>query len=243
MASLELSDVQVGYGKTKVLRGINISVPEGSIVCLLGANGAGKTTLMHTIAGLLKPETGSVTVGGKNVSGIDPDRVVAHGVALVPQGRQLFARMTVRDNLFLGSFLRRDFAAIEADVERMFSLFPILKRRFFQPAMTLSGGEQQMLAIARALMSAPKLLLLDEPSLGLAPLIVRQIYDVIADVNRQGLTVFVVEQNAAIALKVARHAYVMETGRVVIEGTGESLISDRRVQEAYLGVVLIEERR
>jgi len=235
VASLALRNLHVAYGKTKVLRGVSIQIPDGHIVSLLGANGAGKTTIMHTIVGLLRPGAGEIEIDGIRVGGLDTDKIVARGVALVPQGRQLFARMSVRDNLFLGSFLRRDADGIQRDMERVFGLFPVLQQRLEQAAMTLSGGEQQMLAIGRALMSRPTLLLLDEPSLGLAPLLVRQIYQVIEEVNREGLTVFLVEQNAAMALKVSTYAYVMETGHIVIEGDSGSLTANPRVREAYLG--------
>ncbi len=232
---LELVDVTVGYGKTPVLRGVSLRVPDGGIVALLGANGAGKTTVMRTIMGLLKPWSGAVRYDGRDIGGWRTARIVRQGVGLVPEGRQIFGHLSVEENLRMGAYTRRDGKGVAEDRERVFRLFPVLKERLHQRAGTLSGGEQQMLAIGRALMARPKVLLLDEPSLGLAPLLVREIFGVLRQIHAEGTTVLVVEQNAHMALQVADYAYVLETGRIVREGEPSDLLEDPEVRRAYLG--------
>jgi branched-chain amino acid transport system ATP-binding protein len=232
---LEVADVVTSYGKIEALRGVTLSAAEGRITCLLGPNGAGKTTLMYSIAGILKPRRGSIRLKGEEILGRAPDRIVAAGVALVPENRLIFPQMTVRENLAAGAYLRRDAAAVGQDIEQLFERFPVLQARAGQLGGTLSGGEQQMLAVARALMSRPKLLLMDEPSLGLAPLVVEEIFRIVAELNRDGTTIFLVEQNAHMALKVAHHFYLMEQGRVSFGGTPGELAEDEVIQRAYLG--------
>ena len=232
---LEVRDLVTAYGKIEALRGVTLSVAPGSITCLLGPNGAGKTTLMLTTAGVLKPRSGSIRLFGDEIAGRSPDSIVARGIALVPENRLVFPNMTVRENLLAGAYQRSGRAQIEADVERLFSRFPRLQERSAQHAGTLSGGEQQMLAVARALMSRPKVLLMDEPSLGLAPLIVAEIFDIIAELNRDGTTIFLVEQNAHMALKVAHQFFLMEQGRITFSGTPGQLAEDEVIQRAYLG--------
>ncbi len=232
---LELVDVTVGYGKTPVLRGVSLRVPEGGIVALLGANGAGKTTVMRTVMGLLKPWSGAVRYRGRDIGGWRTARIVRQGVGLVPEGRQIFGHLSVEENLRMGAYTRRDGGGVAEDRERVFRLFPVLKERLRQRAGTLSGGEQQMLAIGRALMARPRVLLLDEPSLGLAPLLVREIFGVLRRIHAEGTTVLVVEQNAHMALQVADYAYVLETGRIVREGEPSELLEDPEVRRAYLG--------
>jgi branched-chain amino acid transport system ATP-binding protein len=232
---LDVSDLVTAYGKIEALKGVSLRVESGRITCLLGPNGAGKTTLMMTIAAILKPRRGSIRLAGAELIGLTPARVVAHGVALVPENRLVFPQMSVRENLLAGAYQRSDKAAIAVDIERMYNRFPRLRERREQFAGTLSGGEQQMLAVARALMSRPRLLLMDEPSLGLAPLIVAEIFDILAELNRDGTTIFLVEQNAHMALKVAHQFYLMEQGRVTFQGTPGELAEDEVIQRAYLG--------
>ena len=232
---LDVSDLVTAYGKIEALKGVSLRVESGRITCLLGPNGAGKTTLMMTIAAILKPRRGSIRLAGAELIGLTPARVVAHGVALVPENRLVFPQMSVRENLLAGAYQRSDKAEIAVDIERMYNRFPRLRERREQFAGTLSGGEQQMLAVARALMSRPRLLLMDEPSLGLAPLIVAEIFDILAELNRDGITIFLVEQNAHMALKVAHQFYLMEQGRVTFQGTPGELAEDEVIQRAYLG--------
>ena len=236
MALLELQGVDTYYGRVQALHQISMTIDEGEIVTLIGSNGAGKTTTLRTISGLTHPAKGHVRLRGKEISALSPDRIVTLGIGHAPEGRRIFHRMTVRDNLFLGAYSRNDGPAIRADQERVFELFPRLRERRQQIGGTLSGGEQQMLAIGRAMMSRPKLLLLDEPSLGLAPILVDTIFQVIRDINKQGTTILLIEQNAAKALQVANRGYVLETGRVVKEGTAKALLESPDVQRAYLGI-------
>lgn len=232
---LTLEGVCAGYGRVSVLRDVSLRVERGTVVALLGANGAGKSTVMKTIAGLLKPTAGVVTLDGETISGLTPPQIVRKSLSLVPEGREVFTHLTVHENLRMGSYTRRDRAGILADEERVFALFPILKQRALQKAGTLSGGEQQMLAIGRALMSRPSVLLLDEPSMGLAPLLVKEIFSIIREIHSHGTTVVVVEQNAHMALRVADYGYVFETGKVVREGPATDLLCDESVKRAYLG--------
>ena len=232
---LEIKDLHVSYGGIKALRGINIEVPYGKIVTLIGANGAGKSTLLRTISGLVKAESGSIKLNGKELTGLPINKICAEGIALSPEGRRVFTDLTVQENLKIGSYLRKDKKEIEKDLAWVYELFPRLKERSWQFAGTLSGGEQQMLAVGRALMSRPSILMLDEPSLGLAPLIVQQIFDIIKEINRKGVTVLVIEQNANMALKTADIAYVIETGEIVLSGSGEEVMANPSVREAYLG--------
>jgi branched-chain amino acid transport system ATP-binding protein len=233
---LDISDLVTAYGKIEALKGVNLHVDSGKITCLLGPNGAGKTTLMMTIAGILQPRRGSIRLGDAELVGASPARIVARGVALVPENRLVFPQMNVRENLLAGAYQRRDRGEIDADIERMYGRFPRLGERREQLAGTLSGGEQQMLAVARALMSRPRLLLMDEPSLGLAPLVVAEIFRIVGELNRDGTSIFLVEQNAHMALKVAHHFYLMEQGRVTFSGTPGELAEDEVIQRAYLGV-------
>ncbi len=233
---LDVSDLVTAYGKIEALKGVSLNVAGGRITCLLGPNGAGKTTLMMTIAGILQPRRGAIRLDGSDLAGLKPARIVALGVALVPENRLVFPHMSVAENLRAGAYQRRDGAEIAADIARMYARFPRLNERREQLAGTLSGGEQQMLAIARALMSRPRLLLMDEPSLGLAPLVVKEIFAIIAELNRDGTTIFLVEQNARMALSLAHHFYLMEQGRVTFSGTPGELAEDEVIQRAYLGV-------
>jgi branched-chain amino acid transport system ATP-binding protein len=232
---LEVADLVTAYGKIEALKGVSLAVAQGSITCLLGPNGAGKTTLMMTATGLLKPRRGSIRFGGEEIAGRAPHDIVARGVALVPENRLVFPSMTVTENLAAGAYQRNDKGAIAEDIERMFARFARLKERAQQQAGTLSGGEQQMLAVARALMSRPKLLLMDEPSLGLAPLVVEEIFRIVGELNRDGTTIFLVEQNAHMALQVAHHFYLMEQGRVTFSGTPGEVAEDEVIRRAYLG--------
>ena len=234
-ALLQVREVVTSYGKIEALKGVSLEVEEGSITCLLGPNGAGKTTLMMTTAGILKPKSGSILFAGHEIAGSAPHAIVARGAALVPENRLVFPGMTVIDNLHSGAYQRPDKAEINADIERMFTRFPRLRERSAQMAGTLSGGEQQMLAVARALMSRPKLLLMDEPSLGLAPLIVEEIFSIISELHKDGTTIFLVEQNAHMALKVANHFYLIEQGKVTFSGDPGSLAEDEVIKRAYLG--------
>ena len=233
---LSVSGVHAGYGDVPVLWGVDMAIERGEIACLVGSNGAGKTTLMRTISGLVQATAGSIAFDGKDLTGAEPDAVLAAGIAQVPEGRRLFSAMSIHDNLMMGAYLRTDGAgAIAADLERMLTLFPILAERRRQDAGTLSGGEQQMCAIARGLMSAPGLLLIDELSLGLAPAIVDQLCDALRALNRSGLTMLVVEQDVATALELAQHAFVMDTGRITRAGESATLADDPAIREAYLG--------
>ena len=231
---LELQDLQVSYGGIQALKGISLQVGEGEIVTLIGANGAGKSTTLRTISGLEKPQSGKILYNGVDITGKPSRYMVQNGLILVPEGRLIFPDMTVLENLKIGAYLRRD-KDIEKDIQHMYELFPRLKERSWQMAGTLSGGEQQMLAVGRALMSHPKLLMMDEPSLGLAPLVVRDIFSIIRTIRDSGVTVLLIEQNANAALKVADRGYVLETGRIALEGTGQELLSDPAVRAAYLG--------
>ena len=230
---LEIRNLSVSYGGINAVKDINLDVPEGQIVTLIGANGAGKSTILRTISGLVKTKIGSVTYEGKELLGKSPDYIVSQGVTLVPEGRRVFTDLTVLENLKIGAYLRKD--NIEPDIEYVYSLFPRLKERAWQYAGTLSGGEQQMLAVGRALMSRPKLIMMDEPSLGLAPLVVKSIFDIIKTINQKGITVLLIEQNANMALMAAHTAYVLETGNITMKGTGAELLADERIKEAYLG--------
>jgi branched-chain amino acid transport system ATP-binding protein len=235
MPKLVLEDVHVHYGGIKALKGISLEIDAGEIVTLIGANGAGKTTTLRTISGLLRPAAGRITFDGADLTRLKPHEIVAQGISHAPEGRIVFANLTVRENLELGAYRRRDRDGIRRDLERVFTLFPRLKERYSQNAGTLSGGEQQMLAVGRALMSSPRLLLLDEPSLGLAPILVRDIFQTIREINAQGMTVLLVEQNAHMALQIAARGYVLETGQVIHSGAAKELASDERVKKAYLG--------
>lgn len=233
---LEIKDLHVSYGQIAALKGISLSVPDHAIVTLIGANGAGKTTLLRTISGLLKSKSGSISLGGNELTKCAPHEIFAKGIAQSPEGRMIFANLTVMENLKMGAFLRKDTDGIATDMEYVFSMFPRLKERQTQQGGTLSGGEQQMLAIGRALMSKPKILLLDEPSLGIAPILVRTIFQKIVEINRNlGMTVLLVEQNAHMALGIASHGYVIETGKIVLEGEASWLAANEEVKKAYLG--------
>jgi branched-chain amino acid transport system ATP-binding protein len=233
-ALLSVHSLEVGYGTIPALHGIDLEVNEGEIVTLIGANGAGKTTTLRTISGLLKPRKGEVSFHGQNITGVKPHVITARGISHVPEGRGIFANLTVADNLELGAYLRKD-KVTQAEYDRVFSLFPVLKERIKQNAGTLSGGEQQMLAISRALMGKPAVLLLDEPSLGLAPQMVQTIFRVIREINAEGTTILLVEQNAHMALVTAHRGYVMETGRIVLSDETKALLASDRVKKAYLG--------
>jgi len=230
---LQVDGIRVAYGGIEALRGVSFDVDEGEIVALLGANGAGKTTTLRTVSGLLRPKTGTITFDGKRIDTVAPHEMVRLGIGHVPEGRRIFPRMSVRENLTMGAYHRHDDTG--EDMERAFDLFPVLRERASQDGGTLSGGEQQMLAIGRALMSRPRLLLLDEPSMGLAPMIVTRIFDIIREINQQGTTVFLVEQNAAQALRLANRGYVLETGEVVMSDKADALLANDRIREAYLG--------
>ncbi|MBO4918614.1 MAG: ABC transporter ATP-binding protein [Erysipelotrichaceae bacterium] len=232
---LKVEGLKVNYGMIEAVKGIDFEVHDGEIVALIGANGAGKTTTMHTISGLLKPSAGSITLDGKEVSRLPAHKIVELGIVQCPEGRRIFAQQTIEENLSLGAYARKDRKEIESDMEKVFDLFPILKERRKQLAGTLSGGEQQMLAMARALMAKPKIMLLDEPSMGLSPLLVKEIFYIIKDINRQGVTVLLVEQNAKMALGIANRAYVLESGKISLSGTGEELLNSDSVKKAYLG--------
>ena len=230
---LEIRDLQVRYGGIEAVKGISLDVPEGQIVTLIGANGAGKSSTLRSIAGLVKPAAGSIYFNGEDITGMDANEIVKRGITLVPEGRRIFPDMTVLENLKIGAYLRKD--DLTDDLNWVFDLFPRLKERSWQAGGTLSGGEQQMLAVGRALMSRPKVIMMDEPSLGLAPIIVRGIFDIIKEINKQGVTVLLIEQNANMALKTADLGYVMETGRITLQGTGAELLTNDAVKAAYLG--------
>ena len=230
---LKVENLHVYYGSIHAIKGISFEVNEGEIVTLIGANGAGKSSTLRAIAGLVKPSAGTITFQGEDITGKDSNLIVSRGITLVPEGRRIFPDMTVLENLKIGAYLRKD--DLTEDLNWVYDLFPRLKERSWQPGGTLSGGEQQMLAVARALMSRPKLMMMDEPSLGLAPIIVKGIFDIIREINKQGVTILLIEQNANMALQCADSAYVMETGRITMSGTGAQLLADERVKEAYLG--------
>jgi branched-chain amino acid transport system ATP-binding protein len=231
---LKVESIDVAYGEIRALKGVGLEVGQGEIVTILGNNGAGKTTTLKTISGLLHPTRGAITLEDESLLDVPPHAIVSRGIAHVPEGRRIFNRLTVRENLMMGAYLRSD-SGIAADLERVFGLFPRLSERLTQVAGTLSGGEQQMLAIGRALMANPRLLLLDEPSMGLAPVLVEQIFDTITDINRQGMTILLVEQNAAMALSIAHRGYVLETGSIALAGTAAELSENADVRKAYLG--------
>lgn len=235
MAMLEIKDLHVHYGVIEALKGISLEVNEGEIVALIGANGAGKTTMMQSISGIVKKTSGDVMFLNESIMKANPKHIVEMGLTQVPEGRRIFTGMSVYENLMMGAFLRKDKDRIKRDYEKVCEQFPILKERMNQDASTLSGGEQQMLAMGRALMAKPKLLLLDEPSMGLAPILVKEIFNIIEEINKAGTTVLLVEQNAKMALSIAHRAYVLETGKVVMSGTGEELAKSSDVQKAYLG--------
>ena len=235
MSLLKVTDLKVSYGGIEALRGISFTVEQGQIVTLIGANGAGKSTTLRAISGLVKPASGKIEFGGQDITGMDAQKVVSAGIALVPEGRRVFDNLTVRENLKIGAYLRRDEAGIRSDMERVFDLFPRLRERDWQLAGTLSGGEQQMLAVGRAMMTRPKLMMMDEPSLGLAPMVVRDIFSIIRLLSESGITILLIEQNANAALRCANVGYVLETGRITMTGTGEQLLNDQRVRDAYLG--------
>ena len=232
---LKVENLNVHYGAIHAIHGVSLEVHQGEIVSLIGANGAGKTTVLHTISGLKKATSGTVTLEGLDLFSIVPHKIVQHGMAHVPEGRRIFSEMTVMENLEMGAYIRRDKAGIEADLEKIFHYFPRLRERSKQLGGTLSGGEQQMLAIGRALMSQPKILLMDEPSMGLSPLLVKEIFHIIGQLNRDGMTILLVEQNAKMALSIANRAYVLETGNVVMSGNARELLEDDKVRKAYLG--------
>lgn len=230
---LEIKDLNVSYGGIKAVKDISFVVPKGEVVTLIGANGAGKSSTLRSIVGLVKPESGSILFEGSELAGLSTDQIVSRGITLVPEGRRVFPDMTVLENLKIGAYMRKD--SLEEDLKWVHDLFPRLKERSWQLAGTLSGGEQQMLAIGRALMSKPDLIMMDEPSLGLAPLIVQSVFDIIREINRQGVTILLVEQNANMTLKAANLGYVMETGRITMTGTGAELLENEEVKSAYLG--------
>ena len=232
---LKIENLNVFFGGIHALKGISFNVPKGKVITLIGANGAGKSTTLRTICALIKPKEGKVKFNNKNITNMPTDKIVKSGIALIPEGRKIFPNLTVQENLQLGAYARDNSKEVEKDLEWVYELFPRIKERLWQKGGTLSGGEQQMLAVARGLMSRPKLLMLDEPSLGLAPLLVKEIFDIIKRIHQEGMTVLLVEQNAFAALKIADFAYVLETGTVVLQGTGEELLRDDRVRKAYLG--------
>lgn len=232
-AILKINDLKVNYGGIEAVKGISFDVPKGEIVTLIGANGAGKSSTLRAISGLVKPRSGSIVFEGEDLTGKDPTTIVTKGITLVPEGRRIFPDLTVAENLRIGAYLRHD--DIKPDLEWVYDLFPRLRERSWQAGGTLSGGEQQMLAVGRALMSRPKVIMMDEPSLGLAPIIVRGIFDIIKEINKQGVTVLLIEQNANMALKTAHVGYVLETGRITMSGTGAELLANDDVKAAYLG--------
>ena len=230
---LEIKNLSVHFGGIKAVDGISMDIPEGKIITLIGANGAGKSTILRSVSGIVKPQGGEILFGGESLIGKTPDAIVNRGITLVPEGRRVFSNLTVLENLKIGAYLRKD--KLDNDIEYIYSLFPRLKERYWQLAGTLSGGEQQMLAVGRALMSKPRLIMMDEPSLGLAPLVVKDIFEIIKTINKSGITVLLNEQNANMALKIADLGYVIETGRITLTGTGTDLLSNELVKEAYLG--------
>ncbi len=230
---LKINDLHVSYGGIKAIRGINLEVPDGKIVTLIGANGAGKSTTLRSIVGLVNADSGSITYQGKELLGMQSNKIIEEGITLVPEGRHVFPDLTVLENIKIGAYLRKD--NLTDDINWVYDLFPRLKERHWQLAGTLSGGEQQMLAVARALMSKPKVIMMDEPSLGLAPLVVKGIFDIIKEINKQGVTVLLIEQNANMALKIADYGYVLQTGSITMSGTGAELLANEEVRKAYLG--------
>ena len=230
---LEVKDLNVSYGGIKAVKDISFSVPKGEVVTLIGANGAGKSSTLRSIVGLVKPESGSILLKGEELAGVSTEQIVTKGITLVPEGRRVFPDMTVAENLKIGAYMRKD--SLDEDMNWVYDLFPRLKERSWQLAGTLSGGEQQMLAIGRALMSRPEIIMMDEPSLGLAPIIVKGVFDIIREINKQGVTILLVEQNAKNALSIADRAYVLETGKIVQSGKAETLLNDDSIKKAYLG--------
>ena len=235
MKMLKVQDLFVAYGGIEALKGISLEVPEGKIVTLIGANGAGKSTLLRTIVGLVKPKSGTISYNEQNITGLNSQKIVKTGITLVPEGRRVFPNLTVLENLQIGAYMRNDKEEIAKDIKWVYELFPRLEERSWQMAGTLSGGEQQMLAIGRGMMARPKLMMFDEPSLGLAPVIVQQVFEVIKELNKEGLSIMLIEQNAQKALGISDHAYIMQTGRVVMHGTGKELLADENMVSAYLG--------
>lgn len=235
MAMLEIKDLHVHYGVIHALKGVSIEVNQGEIVALIGANGAGKTTLLHAISAIQKKSAGEIVFEGETLTKANAKKIVEMGITQVPEGRRIFSGLSVYENLLMGAFLRKDKDGIKEDLQKVYKRFPILEKRSSQDASTLSGGEQQMLAMGRALMARPKILLLDEPSMGLAPILVKEIFNIIRDINAQGTTILLVEQNARMALSIAHRAYVMETGNIVLSGSGEELAKSEQIQKAYLG--------
>ena len=235
MSLLEVKDLVVSYGGIEALKGISFSVDEGQIVTLIGENGAVKSTTLRAITGIVPVKSGTITYNGEDITGMDTQKVVERGIALVPEGRRVFANLTVLENLKIGAYLRKDTAQIQKDIEYIYKLFPRLEERSWQLAGTLSGGEQQMLAVGRAMMTRPKLIMMDEPSLGLAPLVVKDIFGIISRLSADGITILLIEQNANAALHAAHYGYVLETGMMTLSGTGEELLSSKSIQEAYLG--------
>jgi len=232
---LKIESLSVFYGGIHALRGIDMEVPDGKIITLIGANGAGKSTMLNSIVGLVKPASGKITWNNQDITRKDPKDIVSQGLALIPEGRRIFPNLTVNENMTLGAYARTDKVEIKKDRERCFELFPRLKERIKQPAGTLSGGEQQMLSVARGLMSRPKILMLDEPSLGLAPLVSKMIFEIIREINKNGTTILLIEQNAHAALEICSYAYVLETGIITMQGTGDVLLKDDNIRKAYLG--------
>ena len=235
MSLLEVKDLVVSYGGIEALKGISFNVDEGQIVTLIGANGAGKSTTLRAITGIVPVKSGTILYNGEDITGMDTQKVVERGIALVPEGRRVFANLTVLENLKIGAYLRKDTAQIQKDIEYIYKLFPRLEERSWQLAGTLSGGEQQMLAVGRAMMTRPRLIMMDEPSLGLAPLVVKDIFGIISRLSADGITILLIEQNANAALHAAHYGYVLETGMMTLSGTGEELLSSKSIQEAYLG--------
>ena len=235
MSLLRVTDLKVSYGGIEALKGISFTVEEGQIVTLIGANGAGKSTTLRAISGIVPVRGGTIEFAGENLTGKDPQKIVSKGIALVPEGRRVFPNLTVLENLKIGAYLRKDEAGIREDLSHVYDVFPRLKERSWQMAGTLSGGEQQMLAVGRAMMARPRLMMMDEPSLGLAPLVVRDIFHIIRQLSREGITILLIEQNANAALKCATYGYVLETGNITMQGKGLSLLEDPRVRDAYLG--------
>ena len=234
-AILKIEGLKVNYGAIKAIKGIDLQVPEGKIVTMIGANGAGKTTTLSAISGLVKSSEGRITFHGEDITNLNPHLVNKMGISLVPEGRRVFSNLTVRENLMMGAYNRKD-GEVDKDLEWVFELFPRLKERINQLASTLSGGEQQMLAVSRALMSRPKLMMMDEPSLGLAPLLVKEVFGVIKKINSEGTTILLIEQDAAVALKTSHYGYVLETGRIILHGPSEELLKNDEVRKAYLGL-------
>lgn len=232
---LKVTDLHISYGGIKAIRGINIDIEENKIVTLIGANGAGKSSTLRAIMGLIKKESGKVEYNGEDLTNLETQEIVKRGIALSPEGRRVFSNLTVEENLILGAYIKKDNEKIKANMQKVYELFPKLKERSWQKSGTLSGGEQQMLAVGRAMMSSPKVLMLDEPSLGLAPLLVKDIFEIIEEIHNQGNTILLVEQNAKKALEIADYAYVLETGSLVLEGEGKDLLKDDKVRAAYLG--------